>query len=292
MKTTQYAAIAACLAFALSGCGSSAASDAAGTGTGGQQGSEATGQSGGGRGVGGQGGSGGGRGSGKVAAVSGSTAQVQNQSEQVAVTWTAKTTFARQVVTKAAALKVGDCVVALPAQSDAAAQDDSSDSGTADAPVTAATVRITAPVNGSCSRGTRAGGGTPPSGAPSGASGRGEGQSGSGVRGGRPGGFGAFGQVTAISGSGFTVESQVPDSSAASSSGTPSTTAVTTSAATTWSTTEKATAKAVTVGQCVTSLGQAGATGAVAAVSITVSAPVDGACTTGFGGPGTGGQNR
>ena len=49
-------------------------------------------------GVGGQGGPGG---SGKVAAVSGSTAQVQGQGGQVAVTWTAKTTFTQQVSAKA-----------------------------------------------------------------------------------------------------------------------------------------------------------------------------------------------
>ena len=36
-------------------------------------------------------------GSGKVAAVAGSTAQVQGQGGQVAVTWTSKTTFTQQV---------------------------------------------------------------------------------------------------------------------------------------------------------------------------------------------------
>lgn len=280
MKTTQYAAIAACLAFTLSGCGSSGTSEAdAGAGTGGQPG-YGGGQAGGGQ-PGGQGGPGG-SGSGKVAAVSGSTAQVQNQSGQVAVTWTARTTFAQQVATRAAALKVGDCVVALPAASDQPADGSTDEAASA---VTAATVRITAAVDGSCSAGMRPGGGTPPSGAPTGAPGEGDGQ---GTRGGRPGGLGAFGEVTGISGSGFTVESQAPGGA---SSDTATTIVVTTSAATTWTTTQKATAKAVKVGRCVTSMGQTGSTGAVAAVSITVSAPVDGACTSGFGGPGAGGPN-
>src|SRR5689334_6886154 len=52
---------------------------------------------------------------GKVAAVDGSTAQVQSQQNgQVAVTWNDSTTFTQQVPASLADVKVGDCVAALP----------------------------------------------------------------------------------------------------------------------------------------------------------------------------------
>ncbi|HKT56904.1 MAG TPA: hypothetical protein VJR25_09035, partial [Microbacterium sp.] len=53
---------------------------------------------------------------GTVAAVSGSTAQVQGVSSQTAVTWTSATRFTAQQKVAAVALKVGDCVVARPAR--------------------------------------------------------------------------------------------------------------------------------------------------------------------------------
>ena len=50
--------------------------------------------------------------SGKVAAVDGTTIQVQSpQDGQVAVTWTASTTFTQEVAASLADVKVGDCVV-------------------------------------------------------------------------------------------------------------------------------------------------------------------------------------
>jgi hypothetical protein len=204
--------------------------------------------------------------------VSGRTAQVQNQSGQVAVTWTAKTAFTEEVATQASALKAGDCVVAMPAQTAGSSKTD------ADAPVAAATVRITAPVDESCTGGMRArtGGGTPPPGAPSGAPSGGPGAGGG--RNGSFGGLGVFGKVTAVSGSGFTVESALPGSGS-----TPTSTEVTTTADTTWTTTKKTTAKAVKVGRCVSSMGRPDSTGAITAVSMTVSSPVGGECTLGFG---------
>jgi hypothetical protein len=70
-------------------------------------------------------------------------------------------------------------------------------------------------------------------------------------------------------------------------SATPSPTAtdvtVTTTAATTYTKTVKATAAALKVGTCVTALGKADDTGAIAATSISVRSKVDGTC--GFGGP-------
>jgi Domain of unknown function (DUF5666) len=208
-------------------------------------------------------------GSGKVAAVSGSTAQVQGQGAQVAVTWTAKTTFTQQVSAKAGDLKVGDCVMAMPAM------DSTPDSSDSTAKVTAATVRISTAVDGSCTNGVRPGNGAqrdqtaPPEGAP-----KGDGPV-------RRGGFGAVGKVTAVDGSGFTVESSRPDSTE------PSTVSVTTSADTTWTRSVKATSKDVSVGRCVASVGRPDSTGAITATSIAVSQPVNGECVARFGpGPG------
>ena len=278
MKSSKYAVLAtsvvAGLALAVSGCGSSGTPPPAAAPTPGCRRGRPAGGGSADRGGGPEQGRrpGGAGGSGKVAAVSGRTAQVQNQSGQVAVTWTAKTTFTQQVATKASALKVGDCVVAMPAR----AAGSGSSKTDADAPVAATTVRITAPVNGLVHRrpAARAGGGTPPSGAPSGAPPvhrrrRAE-RSATAAPAGF--GFGAFGEVTAVSGSGFTVESARPGPTSTS-------TKVTTTAETTWTTTSKATAAAVKVGRCVSSMGRADSTGAITAVSMTVSSPVGGECT-------------
>jgi hypothetical protein len=208
-------------------------------------------------------------GSGKVAAVSGSTAQVQGQGGQVAVKWTSKTSFTRQITVTAKDLKVGDCVVAMPASPS------SEDTST----IAAASVRISTPVNGSCTGGFRGPGGTqgdgqaggqrtPPTDAPSGAP--------------RRGGFGAFGKVTAVNGTGFSVESARPGSDDTSS------VAVTTSGDTKWTSSAKATSKDVKVGSCVASFGKADSTGAITAVSIALSQPVNGQCTATFGGFGRG----
>jgi hypothetical protein len=198
MKTSTYAVIVACLALAATGCGS--------TGNGGSPSnpSGGTGAQGDGPGGTGQGRADGPGGSGKVAAVSGSTAQVQNQGVQVAVTWTARTTFTQEVATKASALDVGDCVMVMPARSSA-----SGGAGSTDGPVAAGTVRIVAPVAGSCSPVVRGAGGprdgtapTPPKGAATRAPGDGQ-------KAGDPRRVmsGAFGKVTAVTGSGFTVAS-------------------------------------------------------------------------------------
>lgn len=285
MTSTTYLRLSgalACLALGLSvsACGSSG--QPANASAGGQSG----------YGQGGQGQQGGGPGgfpggSGKVAAVAGSTAQVQGQGGQVAVTWTSKTTFAQQVAASASDLKMGDCVVAMPSAPASGSSDDS-DSGSTT--VKAANVRITAAVDGSCTTalpgrtgaagdGQGPGGGTPPEGAPEGGSGRGNGT-------GRPAMRGAFGEVTAVDGSSFTVASSRPDSS---SSSTTVKTTVTTSSDTSWTTTKATTSKAVQVGRCVTSRGTSGSTGAIAATSITVSQAVDGQCSAGFGPGGAGG---
>jgi hypothetical protein len=236
--------------------------------------------------------------SGKVAAITGKTLQVQSaQSGQVAVTYTAKTTFTEAVKANAAALKVGGCVsvrsTAAPGTT-AAATD----------PVTAASLQLSDPVKGECGvRGGFAGGfgsggfggggfggggfggGTRPSGAPTGTPGSGRG-AGGGFGGARP----VSGRVTAVDGSTITVAAVSFGAGrgaggTASPAPTPSTTAVevTTTAATTYTKTVSGSAKNIAVGQCVTAIGSANDTGAVTATVIASQPAVNGECSTGFG---------
>jgi hypothetical protein len=277
MSSSRYAVAAACLALGLSvsACGSNPTNNAP---------AAATNQSGGqpdrttnGRGMGGP------SGSGKVAAVAGSTAQVQGDGAQVAVTWTAKTTFTQQVSAKASDLKVGDCVMAMPAM------DSTPDSSDSTSKLTAATVRISTSVDGSCTNGMRGPASgvqrdqtAPPDGARGGTE-QGDPKDGNGPA--RRGSFGAVGKVTAVVGTGFTVESVRPDSSESS------TVSVTTSADTTWTRSAKATSNNVNVGRCVASVGKPDSTGAITATSIAISQPVNGECVARFG-PGSGARPR
>ena len=108
----------------------------------------------------------------------------------------------------------------------------------------------------------------------------------SGVPSGGPGGargFGAFGQVTAVSGRGFSVKSVRPGSSSTT------TVSVTTNGATTWTRQTTAAATGVKVGRCVVTRGRSDSTGAISAVSIAISQPVNGQCSQGFGGRRPGG---
>lgn len=232
---------------------------------------------------------------GTVAAVSGSTAQVQNpQTGQVAVSWTASTRFTKQVSASLSAVKTGECVMVSPTQTSTRPG-----SGTTQpTAITAATVRISEPVSGSCSAFGRGGpgggrpsfsqggdGGTfpPPSGAPS------------GFPSGGPGGgrtlraFGAFGTVTAVSGTGFTVRSALPSGIGGSSGS--SSIAVTVNRSTTYSTDATGKASDVKVGVCLRAQGSTDSTGAVTARTVAISQPVGGQCSTGIfqaGGPGAG----
>jgi hypothetical protein len=220
---------------------------------------------------------------GKVAAVDGSTAQVQNQmTGQVAVSWTSATTFTKQVSTTKAAVTTGTCVMVEPAQGSAG------DSATA---VTAASVRILPKTNGSCTPALRGGGPQVQQnggGPPAGGSAEGPGSSpGSGpAGGGRPGrnqlrGFGAFGEVTGVTASGFTVSATMPTGGTGSGTGSgtrTSTVRVTTSPSTTYTTTAKAAASDVKVGVCLRAEGTADSTGAISARTIAVTPPVNGQC--------------
>jgi len=112
----------------------------------------------------------------------------------------------------------------------------------------------------------------------------------SGGPGGRGGfGFGAFGKVTAVSSSGFTVASTMPSFGAGASAGATTDVAVMVDAGTTYTTTKSVTAGALKVGRCATATGSTDDTGAVSAQRISLSQPVDGQCTGGFGGGSAGG---
>jgi len=228
--------------------------------------------------------------SGLIAAVSGSTLQVQNaQVGQVAVTWTAATKFTQQVSLSLGSIKAGDCVTAAATAGSPTA-----------ASFTATAVTVSQAVNGRCFGGF--GGGTVPSpgssfqarprpsgtrsfARPSGAA--------------RTGAF-ATGSVVSVSGSTIVVASRSfgpgagasPGASASSgaSAGTTTNKTVTLTSATKITTVRSATATAATVGRCVTAQGKADSTGTVAATSIAVTDPVNGQCTSGFGGFGAGGR--
>lgn len=287
MRSVLLAATGLVAAGTLAACGSSPATIAAGAPTGGSSASASTGGQ-----VGGDSRFPGA--SGTIADITGSTLQVQNQTDgQVAVTYSGSTTFTAQVAAALADVKVGSCVTVTPVTSSAqGSQGTSSGSAPADA-VTAAAVRISQPQNGSCTGGFGAfGAGSRPSGFPSrGASGRP-----THVPSGMPGGDAAFrgfggagGTVASLSATGFTVTETRPDfgsggpSAGASPSMTTSTVTVTVDGSTTYSTTTAADSSALAVGKCVTATGQADSTGAIAATRIAVSNPdSSGQCGGGF----------
>ena len=225
---------------------------------------------------------------GLIAAVSGSTMQVQSQSKQTAVTWTASTAFTKAATGSAADITVGSCVFVRQAI-DATATGDT---------LTADTVQVLpANADGACTTGfgVGGGGGTPPSGVPTdmppptdagNGPGAGQGPGGqvpAGVPGGNGqgpgGGGGAAGKVTAVSNGSFTVARTMPGGDSTTSTASPVT--VQTSANTTFTKTVQASSADATVGQCATAQGQTGDTGAVTATSISLRAPVNGSCVGG-----------
>ena len=223
------------------------------------------------------------------------TLQVQNdQTGQVAVTYTASTGITAEVAGDLADITVGSCV---RVQSATDATDGEAESD-ADTPVVATTVTVVAAVDGSCAAGGAGGG------AGGGAVGAGRRRR---ARPGRPArparrcaaerpdgaragaGRGVVGEVSAVDGDAFTVESSAPAAGEEASADTMTTIEVTATSSTTVSITEEAGAAALTTGRCVVAAGEADGTGAVTATTLAVSDPVDGTCTVGFGGGGRGG---
>ncbi|HVV24972.1 MAG TPA: hypothetical protein VHF06_36410 [Pseudonocardiaceae bacterium] len=213
---------------------------------------------------------------GTAAAVSGSNIEVQNrQSGQVTVTFNSATKWTATTPATLADVKVGGCVSVTAASG-----------GTQAKALTATAVEITAATSKGCTVGGAFGG-------VGGGGGFGNGRGGSRTpnpsRQPRPSGtqnpanFGrAFGSVTAVSATGFTVKGVARGSNPAV------TTVVTVNSGTTYTKTASATAAALVVGDCVAAVGSSDDTGAVTAKTIAVSKPGKNGCSFGFGGGGRG----
>ncbi len=269
-KALTYALAGAALALGLGACGSATGSAAA-------AGSTATGSGSGAPAARGGGFDGGGQlpgASGLIAAVSGTTLQVQDSTQQTAVTYTSSTRITDQVRTTAAALKVGDCVTARPARSSATAT-------TRPTTIEAATVQVIPSTNGSCVFGGNGVAGNRPVRVPTGI----PTPSGTRTFGGNRtfGGFGAYGTVASLGSGSFTMAESTRPSSTGSSPP-PRTIVVTYAATTVFETTRPVTAAAIKVGECARALGTMDDTGAIAATSLALSPATNGSCRTGFGG--------
>lgn len=236
---------------------------------------------------------------GLVAAVSGSTMQVQTRSDQTAVSWTDSTTFATFASAALSDVTVGSCVtVTQPAASGG----QEAASATA---VTAATVQVRPAANGTCTGGFGGvfggGFGGAPTGRPT------DRPTGTGVPGaaaGSRGGGAVGGLVTAVDGGTITIHEtarRTAGGAASSASSTGSSTAtaaptatsadpgstvtVTTTSTTTYVLEKTAAAADVAVGECATASGKTDDTGAVTATAITLRPATNGSCTGARGGP-------
>lgn len=227
---------------------------------------------------------------GLLAAVEGRTLQVQGVDSQTAVTYSGATKITSTVAARASDIKVGSCVSARP---DADAAAGSSGWTASDSTVTAATVTVSAAVDGACPvmfgsagpGGKRLGGpqGASPSGAPPGTP---RGTSSPGGPRGNDRLAGATGKVTSVDGGTFVVERTARPAAAgggstASAPPAPTSVTVTTTEATAYTKTVKAGASALRTGTCVTAMGEADDTGTIAATSIALRPADGGQCTNG-----------
>jgi hypothetical protein len=227
---------------------------------------------------------------GTIAAVTGTNMQVQNKiNGQVTVNFGSSTKITSSDSASKTDITVGSCVLVTG-------------TGTNGATVTAQSVTISQPVNGACTIGGGALSGGTGAGAGTGTRRGGGGRLGGGGLLGKGGGrlrpsagaspagdaTGAYGTVSAVTGTGFSVKGQARANQPAKDS------TVTVTGTTTFSKTITASPTALTVGDCAVALGKADDTGAVAATSISVSKPGKSGCTIGTGagraGAGTGGN--
>ncbi|WP_162606472.1 DUF5666 domain-containing protein [Jiangella asiatica] len=215
---------------------------------------------------------------GLVAAVDGTTLQVQSDSGQVAVTYTDATEITATTEGTAADLAVGSCVVVEteePAGEETATE------------VAAVAVSVTlAGDDGGCSDGGAGNGGPGPVGRPT--------DRPSGPPTDRPEDAPprspddiagrTIGVVTAVDGDTFTVEATTPvrpfedEDGAATAEPTTTEVAVTTSESTAWSVEVVSGPDALVVGSCASALGSADDTGAITATTIAIHPAADGAC--------------
>jgi hypothetical protein len=250
---------------------------------------------------------------GSVAALSGTSMEVQNPSSgQTTVSWSPTTTFSRDVTESVSAVAVGDCVTAT-----------GSASKKSKTTIAARSITLTTPdSSGACNGpgGGRfrvgSGSGGPPAGGFRFRTGAGGGPGNfpeGGPRAFPGGGAGgknfrnplanldiASGKVTAVSGSTLTVSgfSISPGNFSGRSNSTtkqPSkpkteTVKVTTSSSTTVNTTQSATSADLAVGDCVSAFGPAATNGSVTATTVRITSTGGGDCFGGFPGGGGGGQ--
>ncbi len=227
--------------------------------------------------------------SGSVAAISGSSMEVQNaQTGQVTVSWKASTAFTKTATLTASSVAAGDCVTVTGT--------------TTKGLLVARSVVVSKPTDGSCTRRAFAAGGFgrgsfggaptaggrsgPPAGgsgtAPTGGSGPG------GRRFGSAAGFSfASGKVTSVTSTGLVLSgfSSADLAKGAKGASTADTTVkVGLASSTTYSETEAAASSALAVGDCVTATGQTSSTGAVSATTVRITSTGGKSCTTGFGG--------
>jgi hypothetical protein len=251
--------------------------------------------------------------SGSVAAITGTTMEVQNPSTgQTAVTWTASTQFSQTVSKTVASLSPGDCLTITGTASKSSKTTIAARSITVSAP----------PATGSCTAlGRVSVGGGPGTAAPAGGfrfRTGGGGGFGGGSGGTRPsfprsgsGGFRGFpvgniaiarGKVTAVSGSTVTVSGfdvtpstlrpTSKSSSSKSKSKTPpkpvtpktETLKITTTGSTSLSETQASTSSSLAVGDCVSAFGPAASNGAVTASTVRITSTGGKSCTAAFGG--------
>ena len=271
-RTLLFSAAAMALAVTLSACGGGgthAASGTTTTTTGGRAGSQGFPGT-----------------SGSVAAVSGSSMEVQNQQTgQVTVSWKSSTTFSQTATVAASSVTVGDCVTVIGSSASGA--------------LTATTVTVSQPdSSGSCSTNPFGGGsglpgggfpgGTPPNGGslPSRPSGSlPAGGSGFGFASGKVSSVGATSLVLyGTSSSGF--GGNPPQGSTPPTTAKPTSVTVTVTSSTHYSETESASASSLAVGDCVTANGSTDSTGQVTATNIRITSTGGQSCSNGFAPPG------
>jgi hypothetical protein len=220
------------------------------------------------------------------------TLQVQDTNAQTAVTYASTTRFSQTIRTK---LAVGDCVTVTGTPV----------TGSTDA-ITASSVRVFTPTNGSCTftaggqgrpRGSGspsfpADGAGPPSGVP-GNGGNGGPGAGNGTGGRTQQNFAAaLGKVTSVSGTTVVISGTLRSGGRPGMTPSPSATptqppagpvTVTLPASVAVTKTVSATSAAAVVGKCAAATGKADSAGTVAATSIMISAPGPNGCSRGFG---------
>lgn len=243
---------------------------------------------------------------GLIAEIDSGSMQVQSESNQTTVDWTSGTTFTQTKSVPLSAVKAGVCVEAVaeqPASGTAGTGGTGGTAGTARpqekvTALTAATVLISAPVDGKCT----AGGGFPAGGL-GGQNGRGAGSTGgqNGGNGqmptGRPDGAAPTGAVrSGARGFGFGFAERIGGTVSSVSGNTITVKAtergdggnydatVTVNSSTKYQQDAKVGSTAVKTGLCALVMGKADDTGTVAATSVSLSDAVDGSCTSGFGG--------